>query len=100
MMGLTWYVLGVLSALSGYLIYEYSQKHPLNWIALSGLSFGIILVLFSIAWGAGAVLEGVPRAASMGLLLFAFPGIIIFTMTGRYISTKQLKDDSRSVTKD
>jgi tryptophan-rich sensory protein len=94
MMGLTWYVLGALSALTGYLMYEYSRKHPLNSIAWSGLVIGIASVLFSVAWGVGAVLEGVPRAASMGLLLFGLSGIIIVTVTARYISMKQ--DNSHS----
>ena len=88
MMGLTWYILGILSALSGYLMYEYSIKHTLNWKSWSGLVLGLFLVLFSIAWGVGAVLEGVPRAASMGLLLFGFSGIIILTVTGRYMNAK------------
>ena len=88
MMDLTWYILGILSALSGYLMYEYSLKHPLNWISWSGLILGVFLVLFSVAWGVGAVLEGVPRAASMGLLLFGFSGIIILTLSGRYIIGK------------
>lgn len=88
MMGLTWYVLGVLATLSAYFMYEYSQKHPLNWISWSGLVLGVVLVLFSIAWAVGAVLEGVPRAGSMGLLLFGLSGIVILTLTGRYITTK------------
>ena len=88
MMDLTWYILGILSALLGYLMYEYSLKQPLNWISWSGLISGVFLVLFSVAWGVGAVLEGVPRAASMGLLLFGLSGIIILTMTGRYITAE------------
>lgn len=88
MMGLTWYIIGILSALSGYLMYEYSLKHPLDWISWSGLILGVFLVLFSVAWGVGAVLEGVPRAASMGLLLFGFSGIIMLTLSGRYITGK------------
>ncbi len=88
MMDLTWYILGVLSAFLGYLMYEYSLKQTLNWISWSGLISGVVLVLFSVAWGVGAVLEGVPRAASMGLLLFGLSGIILLTMTGRYITAE------------
>jgi hypothetical protein len=89
MMGVTWYVLGVLAAGSVYALWEYSRKNPLNWISWSGMTLGIILVLFSIAWAAGAVLEGVPRAASMGLLLFGLGGIVVLTATGRYIAKHQ-----------
>ena len=96
MMGLTWYILGILSALSGYLIYEYSLKHPLDWVSWSGLSLGVFLILFSVAWGVGSILEGVPRAASMGLLLFGLSGIIILTLTGRYMGRKQTQDNFKT----
>lgn len=86
MMGLTWYVLGALAAGSAYALREYSKKHPMNWISWSGMALGIVLVLFSIAWATGAVLEGVPRAASMGLLLFGLGGIVVLTVTGRYMA--------------
>ena len=36
-----------------------------------------MLILFSISWSVGSVLEGVPRAASMGLLLFGFSGMVL-----------------------
>jgi hypothetical protein len=85
MMSLTWYVLGALAAGAAYALWEYSKKNSLNWISWSGMSLGIVLVLFSIAWAVGAVLEGVPRAASMGLLLFGLSGIVVLTITGRYI---------------
>ena len=87
-MGLTWYVLGVLTAVSAYVLYEYSQKHKLDWIAWTGLVLGVVLILFSIASAVGAVLEGVPRAASMGLLFFGLGGIVILTLSARYITAK------------
>jgi hypothetical protein len=85
MMSFTWYVLGVLAGGSAWFLYQYSRKEPLNWIGWTGLVSGIVLILFSIAWGVGAVLEGVPRAGSMGLLMFGLSGIIILTLTGRYL---------------
>lgn len=88
MMGLTWYLLGALAAGSAYALWEYSQKNPLNWISWSGMTLGIVLIFFSIAWAVGAVLEGVPRAASMGLLIFGLSGIVILTVTGRYIGKR------------
>ncbi len=85
MMSLTWYLIGVLAAGSAYALWTFSKHSPLNWIAWSGMTAGISLVLFSVAWAVGAVLEGVPRAASMGLLLFGLSGIVILTLTSRYI---------------
>ena len=48
MMGLTWYVLGVLTAVSAYVLYEYSQKHKLDWIAWTGLVLGIVLITMAM----------------------------------------------------
>jgi hypothetical protein len=89
MMDLTWYVLGVLTAAIGYALYELSKKYTLNWLSWSGLIGGSVLILFSIAWAVGAVLEGVPRAGSMGLLLFGLSGIVVLTLTGKSIASEK-----------
>jgi len=96
MMGLTWYILGLLTSASAIFLWKLSERYALNGRAWGGLSCGIALVLFSIAWGVGAVLEGVPRAGSMGILLFGLPGIVLFTTTYRY-STQRLEKRFRSV---
>ena len=87
MMGLTWYILGLLTTGSAIFIWNLSRKYDLNWKAWLGLALGVILALFAIAWGVGAVLEGVPRAGSMGILFFGLPGIVLFSATYSY-STK------------
>ena len=91
MMDLVWYVLGILCGGAAYLLYMLSKRHRLNWIAWAGLVSGIGLVLFSIAWAAGSMLEGVPRAASMGLLCFGLSGVVVLTLAARYITS--LKKD-------
>jgi hypothetical protein len=89
MMDLTWYVLGALTGVIAYFLYELSRKMTLNWLSWSGLIVGSFFILFSIAWSVGAVLEGVPRAGSMGLLLFGLSGIVILTLTGRFIVSQR-----------
>ena len=89
MMDLTWYVLGALTGVIAYFLYELSRKMTLNWLSWSGLMGVSVLMLFSIAWSVGAVLEGVPRAGSMGLLLFGLSGIVILTLTGRFITSQR-----------
>jgi vacuolar-type H+-ATPase subunit I/STV1 len=89
MMDLTWYVLGALTGVIAYFLYELSRKMTLNWLSWSGLIVGSFLILFSIAWSVGAVLDGVPRAGSMGLLLFGLSGIVILTLTGRFITSQR-----------
>ncbi len=91
MMALTWYILGLFTTASVIFIVKLSKKYVLNWIAYSGYGMGVFLILFSIAWAVGAVLEGVPRAGSMGMLLFGLPGIISLTLTLRYITEKLKK---------
>ena len=89
MMDLTWYFLGLLTTGSGIFLWHFSKRYQLNWLAWSGLTLGIVLILFSVAWAVGSVLEGVPRAASMGLLLFGLSGIVILTLAFRYTLTKR-----------
>ena len=89
MMDLTWYVLGALTGVIAYFLYELSRKMTLNWLSWSGLIVGSFLILFSIAWSVGAVLEGVPRAGSMGLLIFGLSGIVILTLTGRFVISQR-----------
>jgi len=91
MMDLTWYILGLLTTASVIYILKLSKQYALNWIAYSGYGMGIFLILFSVAWSVGAVLEGVPRAGSMGMLLFGLPGIIFLTITLRYVFEKLKK---------
>ena len=88
MMSLTWYILGILTIGAGYFLYTYAIRHRLPWYYLSGLIMGIASMLFSAAWAVGSMLEGVPRAASMGLLLFGMGGTVILTVTIRLISRR------------
>lgn len=89
MMDLTWFLLGLLSAGIVYFLYGFSKKQSLDWMSWAGLIMGIFSILFSIAWAVGSVLEGEPRAASMGLLMFGLSGIILLTITARYIGSKR-----------
>ena len=91
MMDLTWYILGVLTGAVSYALYLISRRNTLNWLSWSGLIAGSALILFSIAWAVGSVLEGVPRAASMGILLFGLSGLIILTLTARMIASPKGK---------
>jgi hypothetical protein len=87
MMDFTWYILGILTGAVAFALYLISRKTTLNWLLWSGLIVGSSLILFSIAWAVGSVLEGVPRAASMGILLFGLSGVVILTLTARMIAS-------------
>jgi hypothetical protein len=91
MMDLTWYLLGILTGLAGLSLRYLSVRMQLTWVTWGGLLSGIGAILFCIAWAVGAYLEGVPRAAAMGLLMFGLGGIVILSITARLI-TKQNSD--------
>jgi uncharacterized protein with FMN-binding domain len=91
MMDLCWTILGILTALSAIALWKLSKKYQRNPLYWSGLILGLVLMLFSIAWATGAVLEGVPRSAGMGLLLFGFSGIILTTVCLKFILLNPIK---------
>ena len=91
MMDFAWYILGLLSGASAIFLWKYSRRYKLNGFAWAGLMFGFSLILFSIAWAVGSVLEGVPRAASMGLLMFGLSGIFLLTFTFKTIDARMEK---------
>ena len=84
-MGLMWFALGVLVGLSVFVAVELHKRIVIDWRGWAGLALGELMVLFSIAWSVGAMFEGEPRAASMGLMLFGGPGIAILALTGRLL---------------
>lgn len=92
MMDLCWYILGALACVFTIFLWKLSKKYRWNSLFWSGLIMGLVLILFSIAWATGAVLEGVPRSASMGLLLFGFTGIVLTTICLKYIFSNPLED--------
>ncbi|MGL1862664.1 MAG: hypothetical protein OCC46_09095 [Pseudodesulfovibrio sp.] len=86
MMGMTWYFIGLVLGLSLYVLFKLRIRYGLEWLPLTLCGSGIGLILFAAAWGVAAMLEGVPRAASMGLLLFGLPGIVLTTYGARLIA--------------
>jgi hypothetical protein len=88
MMSLTWYALGLLTVASGEGLRQVNLRYRLDWIAWGGLLSGVGALLFCIAWAMGAYLEGVPRAAAMGLLMFGMSGIVILAVVSKYINAR------------
>ncbi len=90
-MGLMWFVLGLIVGLSALGGLELHKRFDLDWRAWSGLLLGEALLLFCIAWSTASMAEGVPRAASMGLLLFGGPGLVVLVLTWRLFLQKAQK---------
>jgi len=71
------FILGALSTAGVIgLVYLHGRK-PLNWkVWLSGI-FGLFITVFTIAWSVSTILEGEPQAASMGLIFFGIPAVLL-----------------------
>ena len=82
------FMLGLLTTLSvASLVYYHRQMKfkARTWITLT---LGTFLLLFCIAWSCSSVLEGEPRAASMGLVVFGIPALILLLL-GRKLAIKK-----------
>ena len=82
MMMITFYIVGLLAAGAAWWLINLWRRQPIKGWQLAGLALGIVLILFCFAWGVGSVLEGVPRAAAMGVVFFGFPGVVLLTLIG------------------
>ena len=87
-MGLMWFSVGLITGLSVLVALELHKKFDIDWRGWIGLALGEFLVLFCIAWSTASVFEGVPRAASMGLLMFGGAGLIVLVLTWRLFVQK------------
>ena len=91
MMDFIWFIVGILTAASVAGIHLTTQRYTLRWKELTGLVAGACLLLFSIPWAVASILEGVPRAASMGILMFAIPGLVLLAVTWRLVAKQPVK---------
>ena len=84
-MGLMWFSVGLITGLSVFAGVLLHQKFDIDWRGWIGLALGEFLILFCIAWSTASVFEGVPRAASMGLLMFGGAGLVVLVLTWRLL---------------
>ena len=82
-MALMWLTVGLITGLSVFAGVELHKRYDINWLGWSGLVLGEFLILFCIAWSTASIFEGVPRAASMGLLMFGGTGLVVLLLTWR-----------------
>jgi len=87
-MALMWLTVGLMTGLSVFVGVELAKKFAIDWRGWTGLALGEFLVLFCIAWSTASVFEGVPRSASMGLLMFGGSGLVVLILTWRLFIQK------------
>jgi len=82
------FTLGVITTLSGCLLVKLNKKYKFN-IAL-WLSFitGFLFLIFCLAWSISSIIEGEPRAASMGYIFFGLPGILLVINGSRLLKSR------------
>ncbi|MBR8537528.1 hypothetical protein KDU71_18305 [Carboxylicivirga sediminis] len=77
---LLFFILGFISCLAMLGLISLNMKSRLDWKKGSIIGLGAFLLLFCIAWSVSSVLEGEPRAASMGIVVFGMPALILLTL--------------------
>lgn len=82
------FTLGLLTALFAVALVKYNQELKFDKWSWSTLILGGFLAIFCLAWSVSSVLEGVPRAASMGMVVFGLPSIILLLL-GRKMALKK-----------
>ena len=68
-------------------ILKYNRQYKFKVLTWIILSIGVLLLVFGFAWAVSSFMEGVPRAASMGLVFFCLPALIIILL-GRRLALK------------
>ena len=79
------FVLGVICTLAILGIVMLNKTYQMDWNSWSTTILAALLLIFGIAWSVSSVLEGEPRAASMGMVVFGLPGIVILLLARRFV---------------
>lgn len=82
------FILGVITTLGIATIIYYNRKLKFGVGAWISFAFGLFLLIFCIAWSISSILEGEPRASSMGMIVFGIPSIILLVL-GRKLALKK-----------
>jgi reductive dehalogenase len=95
-MGIMWISVGLLAGLSVFAYVELAKRFRIDWRGWTGLILGEFSILFCIAWSVASVAEGVPRSASMGVIMFGGVGLVIMTLTWRLV-IQSLQRSSKTI---
>ena len=83
------FILGIITTLGVGAVYYYNKKYKFNAGAWASIGFGLFLFIFCIAWSFSSILEGEPRASSMGMVIFGIPSIILLVLGRRLALSKK-----------
>lgn len=71
------FVLGNITALSVMALIYFHKKMKFKWPSWVCLILGAFLLIFGLAWSLSSILESESRAASMGMLFFILPSVLL-----------------------
>lgn len=77
------FCLGILAMLFAVGLIKFNKVYNFNWLSWLLSVLGIFLVIFTIAWSVSSALEGEPRAASMGIVFFGIPALVLIILARR-----------------
>ena len=83
MIGLQWYLMGMLTILawSGY--QKLQARYRLGWKANLGLFASAATLWMCFGWSWASFAEGEAQSGAMGMLIFGLGGLLMFTATWR-----------------
>lgn len=81
MIGLMWYLMGMLTtaALWGYL--HVNKRYRLTWMSNLALAAVFVILWICIGWSWASFAEDEAQSGAMGLVCFGLPGIILLNLT-------------------
>ena len=82
---LLFYSLGAITTLIIVGLVVLNKQYQLDWKSWTGLISGAFLVVFAYGWAVSSVMEGEPRAASMGMVFFGIPGLMLLLLARRWV---------------
>jgi len=71
------FLLGVFATLGAWGLVFFNKTRIMKWYTWGEACITIFMFLFTVAWSWSSVLEGEPQAASLGLVFFGIPTVIL-----------------------
>jgi hypothetical protein len=81
------FLIGIITMLAIFALQFFHRQYKPDWKSWALLVSGFIILLFAIAWSVSSIQEGEPRAASMGMVFFGIPSLILLAL-GRRLMLK------------
>ena len=86
-MALLWILLGISAAIALIISFYWIKFGAPKVILFTGL-MGVSLFLFSVVWAIASMYKGQPVTATLGLLTFGAPGILLILAGWRMLESK------------